>query len=178
MHKFLRLKKIKEPSSQPLTQRKLNSHSLSTPYTKVNQKWVLQGTHTIQWDQNLFHQFSDILCEDMEGPTGMKPCTQNEESLYIYPQESNVGSFWLPCNAPLAVQFWIYLPGHILTHLAYCLCDALLQLTQRRMLETGEHTLHCSQISEDWNLQSCHHSFLYFYNISSDLSRRFWPGYI
>lgn len=125
-------------------QRKINSHSKSTPYTKVNQKWVLQGTHTIQGDQNLFHQFSDILCEDMEGPTGMKPCTQNKELLYIYPQDSNVGSFWLPCNAPLAVQFCVYLLGHILIHLAYYLCDALLQLMQGMVLEMGgiHHTVH------------------------------------
>jgi hypothetical protein len=109
---------------------------------------MLQGTNTVQGDQNLFHQFNDIMCVDMEGPTGMKPCTQNEESRYIHPQESNVGSSWLPCNAPLAVQFCVYLPGHIFIHLAYCLCDALLQLMQGRVLEMGEHTPHCSQMGE------------------------------
>ena len=82
---------------------------------------MLQGTHAIQGDQDLFHQFSDILCEDKEGPTGMKPCTQNEELLYIYTQDSHVGSFWLPCNAPtgspvLRIFAWAHLdPPSLLT---------------------------------------------------------------
>jgi len=57
--------------------------------------------------------------------------------------------FGYPAMPPLAVQFCVYLLGHILIHLAYYLCDALLQLMQGRLLEMGKHTPHCSYISEE-----------------------------